>query len=917
MKGKLLSWFSIGGAHTAFLTLVFALFFIQGAAQDSLSASLKGRVQDRSERKGRALAVVALLRQENSTLVQSTLTRADGSFFIGAIPNGIYYILVSHIGYSDYSSLVDLRKGGQTDMGILILVPAADSLPPVIVTTNAIPMQISGDTLTFNTANIRLKANATIEELLSHLPGVQIDQKGVITVNGQKVEHLLIDGEDVFGGDPTIVTRNLNADMIVKVQVLDKRNSRAEFTGIDDGQRIKTVNLTLKEESKKGSFGKLEGAVGSQSYYDANTLLGSFRGDRQLVALGMAANDGSTGFNGGDNGDGLNLGAAAGDALGASAGQGIPSTAGGGVHYSDLWNGNEDHLTGNYSYGHMLTLPFTTSLTEQILPDSIFVQGQTANSVNTSDQQNFNAIYDLIADSLTAFRFSLGATDQQGKNQFLATGSSSFNDTLVNNSFRSIHSLMNNQDLHGEAMYRMRSRKTRDRTVSIVLEFGHQNNQTSGYLYNVNNYYRSNGLLLSTDTTDQRKIIGSSGGLLNGSLNFTEPLARGLVLAARYGLSFDRNLSLQSTYDRGVGKYEDYIDSLSSHYQEDILMQQTTLNLQANKPGLTYTVGVDMAQYAYREKNLLKDSILNYRYLNFAPRMDLRISLNKIQNLTFNYGGNTQQPSITQLEPVQNNNDPLHIVVGNPNLRPGFSQHAALGFNSIKSMMINAGINFAYSTTDMRTKTFTDTLGRQISQTVNVPGSKNGGLSFGINHKIRSTDIDFGLNTNLSFGRNFDYVGNLLNHNDNYNAGAGLSLGKFLADKYNIRLNSNFGYSYSSSSVNTGVITRYWTQSHSAELGYFPLPGWEINTNCYYNWRQKTSIFDKNNSTMLWNAYISKNFLNNQLNIRWRINDILGENTGISRSISGNQISETSTNIIGRYWMLSAIYRFKHTDSKH
>jgi hypothetical protein len=176
-------------------------------------------------------------------------------------------------------------------------------------------------------------------------------------------------------------------------------------------------------------------------------------------------------------------------------------------------------------------------------------------------------------------------------------------------------------------------------------------------------------------------------------------------------------------------------------------------------------------------------------------------------------------------------------------------------------------------------------------------------------------DLDIGANANFSVNQSVNYIGKLLSDNDIYGAGGGLSIRKYVANVYSFRIQSAVNFTYTRSSVNTGMPTQFWSQGQNAQLSYFPAPGLEVNTNFNYNWRQKTSIFDNNNSTFLWNAFISKNFLQNRLVVKWRINDILGENAGVGRSISGNTITQTTSNIIGRYWMLTATYRFERHGS--
>jgi hypothetical protein len=387
-------------------------------------------------------------------------------------------------------------------------------------------------------------------------------------------------------------------------------------------------------------------------------------------------------------------------------------------------------------------------------------------------------------------------------------------------------------------------------------------------------------------------------------------LWKNTVLAIRYNLNFNRSKTQQSSFGRGDGKYQDLIDSLSNHYRNNVFSQTATINIQGTGRPLTYTIGGDIQRYSNLQENVQTDSILKYQYTTLNPRIDARYAINKEQGISFNYSANTQQPSINQLQPVQNNNNPLYITLGNPNLRSSFSQNFGLGFNAIKPVFFNIGLNFGYTTNSISTRVYTDSLGRQISQPVNVSGSENGGLYLGMNHKFKGSGIDLGGNVNFSFGRSVNYVGDILSNNDNLNAGGGLSIGKYVADRYSIRLNSNGNYSSTVSSVNPSLSTHYWTQSHSFELSWFPMPGLELNTTGNYSWQEKTSTFTGNNWTFFWNAFVSKNFLQSRLVIKWRVNDILGQNAGIGRSISGNTTTQATSNIVGRYWMISASYRF-------
>lgn len=909
MSGRHISPYLVQKCRPGILLLFFVLIYGASYGQSSLT----GRVRDTTFKKDCSLAVVALL-ESDSTLVRYTRCRKDGSFFFRDIAPGNYRLLVTHPSYSDYSSTIIVRSGGVTDLGVLPLPPRADTLTPVIVTPRSLSPLLRGDTIEYNTAYVRLRVNATVEELLHRLPGVQVDPDGNITVNGQKIEKLLVDGKEFLGGDPTIVTRNFNGDMIGKVQVLDKKSRQAEFTGVDDGRRTKTLNLVLKEDSKRGELLKVEAGGDPQGYYNAGGLLGAFKGSMQLAVLAMTANNGASNFIGDAGGmsSGLYIEGKDGDALGASAGAGIPRVAGGGIHYANDWKANEDHIAGDYQFGSMTTYPFSFSVSRQTLPDTIYIQQQHSNSENTQTQHGLNASYEHISDSLSAYNLSVGGASTQGHNVYNSSGSSSFNDTLVNSSQRTIRSDVQGQSFGSNVMWRIRARRKKERIFSITTGIGHLENVTKGFLYSLNNFYRPGGNPLGADTTDQRKDISSNNLTLNGSISFTEPLKKGTVLALSYGLTYNSSRSIQSTYNRGDGKYDAYVDSLSNHYLNNVLTQRVTANLQTNTRYLTYTIGGDMLHYDYKQTDVLKSSALRYQYLGFAPRIGARINIRPQKIISVDYNGSTHQPSITQLQPVQNNNDPLHITLGNPDLHGGFSHHFGLRYASFFHGAFTAGFDYNLTSSGISTRTYTDSLGRQISQAVNVHGAHDINVLISCNRSIKPINLNVGITSNLSYVRNVNYVNQYLSRNDNYVAGTRMIVSKFVPDKYSLILNANLAYIYSMSSINAARPVHYWSQGYNGQLSIFPIPALEIGTIAIYSWRQRLDNFETRNSTLLWNAYIGKSLIKNQLTIRWQINDILGQNAGISRTSTANQTSESVVNVLGRYWMLSATWRFVH-----
>lgn len=787
-----------------------------------------------------------------------------------------------------------------------------DSLKAVIVTAKDIRPRLNGDTVEFNTAHIRMRPNAAVEEMLARLPGLQIDANGNITYNGEKISHLLVDGEDFFGSDPTIVTRNFDASRIDKVQILDRKSDQAIFTGIDDGSRTKTLNLVMKQESKNGYFGKIEGGGDPQGIYSANGLLTDFQQREQLAVLGVASNTGATSFSSsaGGSSDGLTAQTSNSDALGASAGTGIPRYMGGALHYANTWNGPGDHFVSNPQYGYYFTQPVTTTQSLQTLPDSVYGQYQQSHSTNRQNQYFANAIYDGIVDSLSAFRVGCHIRETVSMNQYGDTALSTFNGVNVNSSLRTINDNVNGQNFGASADYRLRAPHNAARVFTIYFSWSSTNSKTNGYLYSIDRFYQPDGSLQSLDTTDQRKQIVNQSLGLDGHLTYTEPLWPKAVLGLTYGLSYTGANALQGTYNRDNGKYDLYVDSLSSHYQDRNLNQQASVNIQGGDSRLEYTLGTEMQLYSYRQQDLQADSVSQYRYLNVNPHLRISYTPDHITHFVLEYFGNSQPPSITQLQPTVNNNNPLSITLGNPGLRPGFNQNWRLNFSRVKAWMYNMSLNFGLVSNSISTRTTIDSLGRQVSQPVNVNGGKNARVGLNVHQRIWG--IDLGLDAGANYSSSFNYVNADLNRTDSYTTSGGLSLGYYSADKYSFQLYTLFNYFDTRSSVDAAAPIHYWAQSDGGNLNLFFIPGIEIHTDARYTWQQSTTAFAGSTSVLLWNAYLLHNFLNNRLVMKFQANNLLNANAGISRTSSANLNTESSTNILGRYWLLSVAYRFDH-----
>lgn len=785
----------------------------------------------------------------------------------------------------------------------------ADSLKPVLVTATIHP-HLRGDTLEYNSENIKMQPNATVEEMLRRLPGLVVDGNGNITFNGQKIDKLLVDGEDIFGSSPTAVTRNFDASKIGKVQILDRKADQAIFTGVDDGIRIKTLNLVLKESARNGYFGKLEVGGNADGDYNGSGYIAGFRDKEQFTALGMAAN---TGVPGGQNNAGVGNGdgsfvANVADPLGATAGVGIPHFVAGGLHYADTWNGTADHFSTNYQYSHLFTVPVASTVILQVEPNNIYSQMQQSNSISRQSQHWLYGIYDWTVNRLSTVTANFYGKTNTSKNDFQSISNSGFNEIQANASDRSMKDVSQQQDFGGEVSWRIQNKVRTSRAFSVIAMFDKKDFVTRGSLYSLDKFYAPSGLFSSFDTVDQHKLISSRAVSLGVVTNYTQPLWNKGALVMGYEILVNGDHPLQSTYDRGDGKYTALVDSLSSHFKVQMIHQRSVVNLQGIIGRMHYTIGADLIGYRYWQRDLTRDSLLTLQYIDWAPKMFLHYTAGSATSVYFNYNAKTQNPNISQLAPLENNTDPLHITLGNPNLKPSLIQNFRLDFRRVKASMIDAIVMMSLNNNSISTRTVTDSLGRQVSQPVNVDGDMALGSTIMMNRKIRGFDL--GVHAFGDYTRMFNYVNADLTRNDIYTGGGGISLNKYVTNRYSFQLNTNFGYFDQISNINTTAPTHYWTQSHQGTLTFLFVRSFEINTNAFYSWQEKTNSISYNTSVLLWNAYVSRSFGHNNWVVKFQMNNIFNANSGIVRSNTGNVNSQSSTNILGRYWMFSVTYHF-------
>src|SRR5690554_5888327 len=348
-----------------FLVAFLLLFSAKLYAQDSFS--VRGVVIDTTSELSLENAVINVLHAKDSILVNFIRATKDGSFHMTGLKDGDYIVMVSYPKYTDYVEKFSIDSGSNShDFGTVSMLLVSQLLKDVVITGRN-TITIKGDTIEYDASKFTIQPNSKVEDLLAQLPGIQVDKDGKITAQGETVNKVLVDGEEFFGDDPTLVSKNIRGDMVDKVQLYDKKSDQATFTGIDDGEKTKTINIQLKEDSKNGMFGKAEASIATDDLYQGQLMYNTFKGSGKFAAYGTIGNTGKIGLNWRDtdryassenivmDGDMIMITNSSSDELdsfnGQYNGQGIPLAHSGGLHYDTKWNEKKENINANYKIG--------------------------------------------------------------------------------------------------------------------------------------------------------------------------------------------------------------------------------------------------------------------------------------------------------------------------------------------------------------------------------------------------------------------------------------------------------------------------------------------------------------------------------------------------------------------------------------
>ncbi|WP_336516946.1 TonB-dependent receptor [Pollutibacter soli] len=915
--------------------------------------ALRGMITDTSTKTVLTGATIRVVSKTDSSIKHTVVTDRTGRFEVKSLSPGDYRVHFSFIDYSPFIKEI-AYSGIPINLGNLPAEKQAKDLAGITIVSKAPPVSQKGDTLMYSASQFKVNVDANAEDMIKKMPGVSVEN-GAVKAQGEDVRRVTIDGRQYFGDDATLALRNLPAEVIDKIQVFDRLSDQAQFTGFDDGQTTKAINIVTKADMRNSQFGKLYGGYGTDDRYSAGGNVNMFNGTRRIALIGMSNNinqqnfssqdllgvtsNGSGGNRGGNRGGGGGRGGNFGGGVGGNFGggnqnnfligqqSGISKTNSFGINYNDQWS-KKTEFTASYFFNN------NNNTTEELTNRQYFLTPETSqyyDELSSSNSQNYNhriemrldhkfdSANQLIVTPSINFQRNKSYTEIAGKNYFTANDLIS---TLLNTNQRTTYGYnINNNILYRHAF------KKKGRSVSIGFYTGWNENNADQYVNSFSVYYDGS---VKNDSLRQYNDLDRNGTNYRVNLVYTEPIGKNTQLQFNYNPSWSKSVSDQITYhfDDMSGKYSYFDTSLSNAFISNTTTQNGGVSIRKGDRNKMFNIGVSV-QNSTLDNDQQYPFVTNIRrnFFNVLPNAMINYKFNAKSGIRVFYRANTQLPSVSSLQEVIDNSNPLFLSKGNSNLQQSYGHTLSARYNftnSQKSQSFFANIfatrtdnyvaNATYIATQDSVLTPTVTLykGSQLATPVNLDGYYNLRSFFTFGTPMKFIKSNLNLNAGISWTKAPGIVNNVHNETSTINYNAGFVIASNISERVDFNINYSANYNAVENSYQPNQNYNYFSHIAGAQFNLMSKDGWvfqnDISNRLY---RGLTDGFNQN--FWLWNVAVAKKFLKNDMGeLRLSVFDLLKQNRAITRNVTESYVEDLRTRVLQQYFMLTFTWRFKN-----
>ena len=914
------------------VSVILLLSFISNAQTYSIS----GRIADFKDTSA-LIGVSAILKDGNDTSITTTLgavTDINGHFQIDGVSPGNYLLHLEYIGYKSQNKMLSITDRSFS-AGVIAMRSISNELKGVTVEGKQIRAEQAGDTTTFRADAFKVNPDATTEDLITKMPGVTSDNTGV-KVHGESVQQVYVDGKPFFGTDPTLSVKNLPAEIVDQVQVYDQLSDQAIFTGFDDGNSQKTMNIITKRDKRQGEFGKIFGGYGTDGKYNVGGAFNSFEGDRRISIIESSNNINAQNFSSQDI---LGVGGgSSGNNFLTGQQPGITTTHSVGINYSDQW-GPKIKITASYFFNYTNNQTTTDKARNYTLLADNDTSAQPAlyNEHDISQTKNFNNRFNIRFEYTIDSSNSLVITPTLSLQQnYSVTGQidSNFNlsNLLLSNSNNS--STVNNSGytFSNNIVFRHKLHK-KGRTISINL--GTSLNEKSGDgTYNSISASVDSALVYPSSPTHLNQIYNSynNGTTISSNLSYTEPLGKISQLHFNYNpsVTYSKVNTSTDTLNNTNGQTQ-FDPILSNQYLSTYFTQKGGLSYRVSTKKLNFMTGANL-QYAILEGSQVypSDTTIKKPFTNLLPIALFNYKFANGKNLRIMYRTNISAPTITQLQDAVNVSNPSQLSTGNKNLRQDYEQTLTLRYGLTKKKSAHNFFIYGfanYITNYIGNATYTPTSGRD-SLIGNGIFLNNGAhlsvpvnLNYYSNNKIYMTyGLPFDIiksNLNLTGGLNYTHtpgeVNNAADFSNDWVPSAGVVISSNVSQNLDFTLSYTGNYNFIKNSMQGMANNNYYNHTASFKINWIFLKGVVLNSNISNSYYSTLSTSSGNINYYLWTSYIGYKFLKDRsLEARFTVFDMLNQNKSVSRIVAANYVENDITNILRQYGMFQLTYTLRN-----
>lgn len=898
----LVSLLALGAAAATHAT------YITGVALDSEGQPLTG-------------VAVNLYSLPDSVMKSGTATDIDGRYVLEA-DSGRYMLLMQMLGTLPAQQTIDVEQGTDTlQVTPVTLTDNALTLQEVVVKGVKTAVTARMDTLEYNADSYHTHVNSTVEDLLKRLPGVEVASDGTITSGGKSVTKILVDGKEFFADDPKAATKNLPSDMVDKVQVIDRKSDLARLTGVDDGEEETVINLSVKKNMRNGWFGNVQAGYGTDQRYQYSFNINRFQNGNQITLLGGGNNINEMGFT--DRGRGRF------SALGGNSG--INSTQHLGVNFN-VGRGEELRVGGNVIYSHSDRKTTSLSNTQYLFPDSTSTQQSWSKSRDRGHNVNVDLRLQWKMDEANTLdfrpRFSYSQRDQlKNDSSILRAGNATL--SPVNHSENDRRIKGKAYEASGNLIFNHNFLSHPGRSASAQVRYSFSDNHQYENTYSRLLYY-----MLDDDEENLFRYIDTHtwASTVDARLTWTEPIgnaAKGNFLTAAYRIDWRRNNADKLTYPLEPDLFPGTIPvpdsqapdgaqadaSLSNRFRNTFFTQEIQLGYKHVSRPFNLEAGVLASPSTSKSTDLINDarSIPARHVWNFAPFMRLRLRFSETSSLSAHYRASTSQPSMSQLQPVADISDPLNITIGNPDLKPSFTQTLMARYNNFQAdrqRSIMAMMHARYTSNNIARKTTTDPeTGVRTTTYSNVNGDwQLMGMAM-LTQPLHNLAWRINGRLNTQYSSTAGFIDGQHNRAGNFllSPSAGVT---FTADICQLTLGPSYSLQLTTATLASQPRRTIHSAGFDADASLFLPFGLELNTTL--NMSHSTGYAaGYDNTQWLWNARLSYSLLRDKsLTLSLSVYDILQEKRNVSRSVTAATITDSRINDLTRYAMFSVAWKF-------